>query len=197
MIKDITDRDFWILVRMGYNMQRLYDANYGEDENDNRIIYLDYKTYIPRTFGKTKGEKRKSISKENSKPKGECDKNTVDKTEPEEVKDKCKVDEVKDNKNNSKKNQDKKNEKEQKANQTALKEEGKEEKNSDKEARSRKSVKRISKQDKPNTTKVRMFDYTRYKVNLTKWTQPRFLTIRMPDNFDYNNYFKNTGLPIK
>lgn len=35
---------FWILLRMGYDMQRIWDYNYSEDMN---TIYLDYKDIVP------------------------------------------------------------------------------------------------------------------------------------------------------
>lgn len=44
MVKDIIPSHFWILLRMGYDMQRIWDANYSED---GETIYLDYKEYVP------------------------------------------------------------------------------------------------------------------------------------------------------
>lgn len=142
MLKDITYKDFWTLVRMGYDMQKLYDANYVVDENEDSIIYLDYKQYIPRAL------------------KGREDKKKKDKGN----------------------------------NQTQNKKHTENGKNSDSKSEPHKTVKKLK---KPNITKMRMFDYTRYKINLTKRRQQKFLTVRMPDKFDYDNYFKNTGLPIK
>lgn len=46
MLKDITLSHFWILMRMGYNMQTIYDANYGEETEN---LYLDYKDYVPHS----------------------------------------------------------------------------------------------------------------------------------------------------
>lgn len=44
MVKDITQSHFWILLRMGYDVQRIYDANYSQDGD---FLYLDYKEYVP------------------------------------------------------------------------------------------------------------------------------------------------------
>lgn len=44
MIKNITQPHFWILLRMGYDVQGIYDANYSQDGD---FLYLDYKEYIP------------------------------------------------------------------------------------------------------------------------------------------------------
>lgn len=85
---------FWILLHMGYDMQRIWDYNYSEDMN---TIYLDYKDCV-----------------------------------------------------------------------------------------------RYSKQDGQI-----LFDYTRYKIFIPTRTQQRFLTIRRPDGFDYNNYFSNNHLAIE
>lgn len=47
MLKDLSLSHFWILMRMGFDMQRIWDANYKED--DVNTLYLDYKDYVPRT----------------------------------------------------------------------------------------------------------------------------------------------------
>lgn len=44
MVKDITTSHFWTLMCMGYDMQRIWDANYIDNSE---TIYLDYKDYVP------------------------------------------------------------------------------------------------------------------------------------------------------
>ena len=57
MLKDITLSHFWILMRMGYNMQTIYDANYGEKTEN---LYLDYKDYVPHS--KKQGKMLKDLN---------------------------------------------------------------------------------------------------------------------------------------
>lgn len=43
MLKDISRQHFRILIGMGYDVQRIWDANYSAEDPD--IIYLDFKQY--------------------------------------------------------------------------------------------------------------------------------------------------------
>lgn len=47
MVKDITQSHFWILLRMGYDVQRIYNANYSQDGD---FLYLDYKEYVHNAY---------------------------------------------------------------------------------------------------------------------------------------------------
>lgn len=60
MLKDLTLSHFWILTRMGMDMQRMWDLNYSVD---GETVYIDYKEF----YGYENGGSRKNKNKKNAK----------------------------------------------------------------------------------------------------------------------------------
>lgn len=44
MLKDLTLSHFWILMNMGFNMPRIWDVNFIDEDT----LMLDYKDYVPK-----------------------------------------------------------------------------------------------------------------------------------------------------
>lgn len=64
MLKDLTLSHFWILTRMGMDMQRIWDLNYSVD---GETVYIDYKEF----YGYENGGSRKNKNKKNTKEEKE------------------------------------------------------------------------------------------------------------------------------